>query len=47
MGWVSGWRVWVDGSVWMVVMRDGVISGGYECDVVLMLDIECVMECRG
>ena len=26
---------------------DEVISGGCECDVVLMLDVECVMECEG
>ena len=33
--------------VWVVDMRDGVISWGCECDVVLLCDIECVMECEG
>ena len=48
MGGVSGMRVrcgWV--SVWVVVMMDEVISGGCECDVVLLCDIEFVMECEG
>lgn len=34
-------------SVWVVVMMDEWGGGGYECDVVLMLDIECVMEFGG
>ena len=37
----------MDACVWVVVMRGGVISGGRECDVVLLLDIECVMEFEG
>ena len=48
MGCVCGMRVrcgWV--SVWVVVMMDEWGGGGCESDVVLLLDVECVMECRG
>lgn len=48
MGGVCGMRVrcgWV--SVWVVVMMDEWGCEGCECDVVLLLDIECVMEFGG
>ena len=44
---------WMEGGYAVFVqwvgehVMDEVISGGCECDVVLLLDVECVMECGG